>query len=107
MIVREIEARSILNASKIFDYTVNPYAGCAHSCSYCYARFMKRFTGHPEPWGEFVDVKIDAPALMLFLVEAAAIAILALKSGKCLHSQAQTMRLPDADASSFLGNQIN
>lgn len=64
MIVREIEARSILNASKIFDYTVNPYAGCAHSCSYCYARFMKRFTGHPEPWGEFVDVKIDAPALL-------------------------------------------
>ena len=64
MIVREIEARSILNASKIFDYTVNPYAGCAHSCSYCYARFMKRFSGHKEPWGEFVDVKIDAPALL-------------------------------------------
>jgi hypothetical protein len=31
---------------------------------YCYARFMKRFTGHKEPWGEFVDVKINAPDLL-------------------------------------------
>jgi DNA repair photolyase len=64
MIIRDIEARSILNASKIFAYTVNPYSGCEHSCSYCYARFMKRFTGHQEPWGDFVDVKINAPALL-------------------------------------------
>jgi DNA repair photolyase len=26
---------------------------------------MKRFTGHQEPWGEFVDVKINAPELLL------------------------------------------
>ena len=64
MIIKEIQARSVLSASKIFDYTVNPYAGCAHSCSYCYARFMKRFTGHKEPWGEFVDVKINAPEVL-------------------------------------------
>jgi len=25
---------------------------------------MKRFTGHREPWGEFVDAKIDAPDLL-------------------------------------------
>lgn len=25
---------------------------------------MKRFTGHKEPWGEFVDVKINAPELL-------------------------------------------
>jgi DNA repair photolyase len=25
---------------------------------------MKRFTGHKEPWGEFVDVKINGPALL-------------------------------------------
>jgi DNA repair photolyase len=25
---------------------------------------MKRFTGHPEPWGAFVDVKINAPELL-------------------------------------------
>ena len=28
------------------------------------ARFMKRFTGHREPWGDFVDVKTNAPDLL-------------------------------------------
>jgi len=65
MIVREIYVRSILSKSKIFDYVINPYIGCQHGCTYCYARFMKRFTGHRELWGEFVDVKINAPDLLL------------------------------------------
>ena len=64
MIIREVYARSILSKSKIHDYTINPYTGCQHGCTYCYARFMKRFTGHREPWGEFVDVKINAPDLL-------------------------------------------
>ena len=63
MIVREITARSILSKSKIYEYTVNPYAGCQHACSYCYARFMKKYSGHKESWGEYVDVKINAPEL--------------------------------------------
>ena len=64
MIVREIYARSILCKSKVFDYVINPYTGCQHGCTYCYARFMKRFTGHKERWGEFVDVKINAAKLL-------------------------------------------
>ncbi len=64
MIVKEIRAKSILSVSKVYDYVVNPYIGCQHACTYCYARFMKRFTGHKEPWGEFVDVKINAPDLL-------------------------------------------
>jgi DNA repair photolyase len=64
MIVREIYARSILSKSKIYDYTINAYTGCQHSCTYCYARFMKRTTGHIEPWGEFLDVKINASELL-------------------------------------------
>jgi DNA repair photolyase len=64
MILREVYARSILSKSQVFDYVVNPYIGCQHNCVYCYARFMRRFTGHKEPWGEFVDVKINAPALL-------------------------------------------
>ncbi len=64
MIVKEIYATSILSKSKIFDYVINPYTGCQHACSYCYARFMKRFTGHKEPWGEFVDVKVNGPDLL-------------------------------------------
>lgn len=39
------------------DDSVNPYVGCTHACRYCYTSFMKRFTGHPEPWGTFLDVK--------------------------------------------------
>lgn len=65
MIVREIQAKSILSPSKIYDYAVNPYTGCQHACSYCYARFMRRFTGHKEPWGDFVDAKINAPDLLI------------------------------------------
>jgi DNA repair photolyase len=64
MIVKEIQAKTILSASKIYPYVINPYVGCQHNCSYCYARFMKRFTGHKEPWGQFVDVKINAPELL-------------------------------------------
>jgi DNA repair photolyase len=64
MVVKEIRAKTILSVSKVYDYVVNPYIGCQHSCTYCYARFMKRFTGHREPWGEFVDVKINAPELL-------------------------------------------
>jgi DNA repair photolyase len=64
MIVREIQSKTILSVSQIYDYVINPYVGCQHGCSYCYARFMKRFTGHREPWGEFVDVKVNAPTLL-------------------------------------------
>jgi len=64
MIVKEIQAKAILSVSKIYDYVINPYVGCQHGCTYCYARFMKRFTGHKEPWGEFVDIKINAPDLL-------------------------------------------
>ena len=69
MIGREISARSILSRSKVYEYTINPYVGCQHACTYCYARFMKRFSGHKEPWGQFVDVKINAPDLLRKEVE--------------------------------------
>ena len=64
MIVREIFAKSILSKSQIQDYALNPYVGCSHSCRYCYAAFMRRFTGHREKWGEFVDIKVNAPELL-------------------------------------------
>jgi DNA repair photolyase len=63
--IKEIQAKSILNKSQIFDYCVNPYTGCQVNCRYCYARlFIKRYSGHKEPWGEFVDVKINAPEVL-------------------------------------------
>lgn len=65
MIIKEIKAKTILSKSQVFDYALNAYVGCQHRCTYCYARFMKRFTGHREQWGEFVDVKINAADLLI------------------------------------------
>ncbi|MCX6027135.1 MAG: radical SAM protein, partial [Chloroflexi bacterium] len=61
---KETRPKTILSISKVYPYVINPYTGCQHNCSYCYARFMKRFTGHQEPWGQFVDVKVNAPDLL-------------------------------------------
>jgi DNA repair photolyase len=62
MIVKEVHAKSVLSKSQVFPYTINAYTGCEHACSYCYARFMRRFSGHKEPWGAFVDVKVNRSA---------------------------------------------
>jgi DNA repair photolyase len=64
MIIKEIQSKTILSVSKVYPYVINPYTGCQHNCLYCYAHFMKRFTGHKEPWGQFVDVKVNAPDLL-------------------------------------------
>ena len=63
--IREIEAKRIITNSGIpgAKYVINPYLGCLHGCKYCYADFMKRFTDHSEDWGDFLDIKINAPAL--------------------------------------------
>jgi DNA repair photolyase len=63
--VQEVRAKSVLNKSKIFDFCLNPYIGCELNCAYCYARlFMKRYSGHREAWGKFVDVKVNAPEIL-------------------------------------------
>jgi DNA repair photolyase len=66
MVINEKTASSILNKSGIpgISWVINPYTGCLHSCVYCYATFMRRFTGHSEPWGKFLDVKVNAPELL-------------------------------------------
>jgi len=64
--IREIKAKTVLQKSRLPEspYCLNPYVGCTHRCSYCYARFMRRFTGHSEPWGSFVDVKVNASEVL-------------------------------------------
>lgn len=54
-----IEVNDYLTKSNLpaSDFVINPYVGCPHACKYCYACFMKRFTGHSEPWGTFIDIK--------------------------------------------------
>ena len=58
-IIKDIDVQSVMTKSSlpVGGYSVNPYVGCPHACRYCYASFMKRFTGHAEPWGTFLDVK--------------------------------------------------
>lgn len=59
LLIKEIDVQSVMTKSSlpVGGYSVNPYVGCPHACKYCYASFMKRFTGHTEPWGDFLDVK--------------------------------------------------
>ena len=59
ILIRDVETKNIMTKSSlpVGGYSINPYVGCTHGCRYCYASFMKRFTGHTEPWGTFLDVK--------------------------------------------------
>ncbi len=59
IIEQKINTKDYLSKSNLpaSDYVINPYVGCTYDWKYCYARFMKRFTGHKEGWGEFIDIK--------------------------------------------------
>jgi DNA repair photolyase len=82
MKIKEILAKTILTKTAIsgLDYCINPYVGCGHGCRYCYASFMKRFTGHMEPWGEFIDVKVNAPSLLKKQLKRAKQGVVALST---------------------------
>lgn len=61
-------AKSILSKASgfadSFDYTLNPYSGCAFACSYCYAAFFAATDELKESWGEWVHVKENALQLL-------------------------------------------
>jgi DNA repair photolyase len=48
-IVHEMQARTALNAAQgmPFKWSLNPYKGCAHACSYCYARAYHSYLDLP------------------------------------------------------------
>lgn len=64
--VYEVKAKSILTPSQTLlkHYSLNPYVGCSFGCRYCYASYMTRYREYKEHWGSFVEVKINAPALL-------------------------------------------
>ncbi len=66
MKIKEVYCKSVLSKSGIYgvEYALNPYTGCEHGCIYCYAIFMKKFKEHKEEWGNFVDIKINAPTIL-------------------------------------------
>jgi DNA repair photolyase len=61
---RELQTRSLLNRCDSprmpFDWTVNPYRGCAMGCRYCYATYTHEFMGieTPEAFHSTVFVKV-------------------------------------------------
>jgi DNA repair photolyase len=65
---RELRARSLLNRCDSprmpFQWTVNPYRGCAFGCRYCYATYTHEFMGiaEPEEFHRLVYVKVGAEA---------------------------------------------
>ncbi len=62
--VHEVRAKSVIRKTGIpgADWGINYYSGCTHGCIYCYLRFLCKW--RREEWGEFVDVKINAPELV-------------------------------------------
>jgi len=61
---KQARCKTILSESGICDYALNCYTGCTHACAYCYAQFMGRFHHPGEPWGSFVDAKVNAPEVL-------------------------------------------
>jgi len=66
MEIRQVKAEKILNPTSIDlgDYVINPYKGCAYGCLYCYARFNRVNVREKRIWGEYIDARINAPALL-------------------------------------------
>ncbi|HEX2620166.1 MAG TPA: radical SAM protein [Phototrophicaceae bacterium] len=66
--VHSRQAKSILSKASgfidTFDFTLNPYAGCAFGCTYCYAAFFAPTQEQQEQWGQWVDVKENALDLL-------------------------------------------
>ncbi|MFX1512648.1 MAG: radical SAM protein [Promethearchaeota archaeon] len=64
--IRNIQCKTIISKSKLYgiDYSINPYTGCQHNCVYCYARSMFERWEQNRKWGKFVDIKLNAPAIL-------------------------------------------
>ena len=62
--VNFIQVKSILNKSKFGGYTLNPYIGCPHGCVYCYNQHFISKIRPNEKWGDFLEVKLNAPEIL-------------------------------------------
>ncbi|NUT56737.1 MAG: radical SAM protein [Thermoleophilia bacterium] len=60
---REEECRSALNRVKgmPFKWSLNPYTGCAHRCTFCYVRAFERRADRPsdDRYGRSIRVKVN------------------------------------------------
>lgn len=63
--LNEIMSKKILTQVKGyldvgFTHSLNPYSGCAFSCKYCYVREMPIQKFKEMPWGDWVELKVNA-----------------------------------------------
>ncbi len=65
---REEPCRSALNRVKgmPFDWSLNPYMGCAHRCTFCYVRAFERRADRPsdERYGRSIRVKVNVAEVL-------------------------------------------
>jgi DNA repair photolyase len=62
----EVEIKRILNPTSIDlgEYVINPFMGCELSCLYCYVRSNRVVSRKKKPWGEYVDIRVNAAQLL-------------------------------------------
>jgi DNA repair photolyase len=67
----EVRARSVLNrvpaSSRMpFDWTINPYRGCTHACTYCFARPTHKYLNFDagRDFEREIVVKVNAPEVL-------------------------------------------
>ncbi len=67
--IEYVNSASILTECKGFldayDYSLNPYSGCALGCNYCYAAFFTRKDWEKENWGKWLKIKQNALWLLM------------------------------------------
>ena len=65
---REEPCRSALNRVKgmAFKWSLNPYTGCAHQCTFCYVRAFERRADRPsdDRYGTSIRVKINVAEVL-------------------------------------------
>jgi DNA repair photolyase len=65
---RELPCRSALNRVKgmAFSWSLNPYTGCAHRCTFCYVRAFERRADRPsgESYGRVIRVKTNVAEVL-------------------------------------------
>ena len=64
MKINEIKCKTALSKSTLpgLDYSLNPYRGCQHNCTYCYVPNVLKI--NRKDWGNFVDIKTNIPVIL-------------------------------------------
>jgi DNA repair photolyase len=57
-----------------YDYSITPFRGCLYGCSYCYVATLFYFRREAKTWGYALEVKGNAPAVLLRAAKAGKLA---------------------------------